>query len=263
MLKKVLKKIKYIVADMDGTINLGDNPIGDMANTLNTLREKGMQIVYLTNNSSNSVQSVTEKYKRIGLYDQRDVFYTAGSMTIEYIQKNYPNKTCYVVGTPALIKEFEDNGITVTEENPDIVVLGLDTTMTYDKLVKLISAVKHGAIYIATHPDLCCPAEDVYIPDCGAFIKLIELASGYKPVAVIGKPNTYMGDEVLKRFNCNADEVLMVGDRLTTDIQHGINCGFYTMAVLTGETTEKILKASDIKPDFTLENFNLIVDYLE
>ena len=263
MLKKVLKKIKCIALDMDGTTNLGENQIGNMAETLSILRNSGKQLVFLTNNSSYSSNSLKEKCKRIGLFGECDVHYTSGLATIEYLKDKYPNKVCYVVGTPALLEEFEEHGISLSETNPDVAVLGYDTTVTYDKFVKLIRAVNNGATYIATHPDLFCPSEDVCLPDCGSFMKLIESSAGIKPQIIIGKPNQIMGKRIMENFGCNADEILMVGDRLSTDIQFGINCGFYTMLVMSGETDEKTLKNSDVVPDFVLDTLNDIVEYME
>ena len=124
MLKKVLKKIKYILVDMDGTTNIGEKQIGNMAETLSFLRDNGKQIVFITNNSSYSKRTLEEKCKRIGFYDERDYHYTSGVATIEYLKDKYPEKKCYVVGTPELCAEFEENGIILTEESPEIVVLG-------------------------------------------------------------------------------------------------------------------------------------------
>lgn len=262
-LKKVLEKIKVIVMDMDGTVNIGYSGIGDMAGTLAAMREAGKQLVFLTNNSSRSRKSCAEQYSEMGLYDPRDTYYTSGAATIEYIKDHYPNKTCLVVGTDALVEEFKESGIEVVDSDPNVAVLGLDTGITYAKIVSLISAINNGAVYIATHPDYACPAEDVYIPDCGAFIKLVELSSGRKPVAVIGKPAKTMGEYIMAQFGCNADEIMMIGDRLETDIEFGINCSFYTLAVLTGATTEQTLKESSVVPDFVLPSLNDIVPYLK
>ena len=119
-----------------------------------------------------------------------------------------------------------------------------------------------GAKYIATHPDVNCPAEDVYLPDAGSFIKMIETAVKFTPSLIIGKPNSIMGENLKMKFNESDDEAfMMVGDRLYTDIAFGKNCNFKAMLVLSGETTEDMIPSAEKQPDFILETFNDVKNY--
>ena len=262
-MKKTLAKIKYVVIDLDGTAFIGDTPLGDVAGTLNKLRAAGKKIIFIANNSSLCGVATAEKLESLGLYREGDYVYTSGQCAAEYVRKNYPEKTCMIVGTKYLKEEFEKNGVKIVDDMPDIAVLGTDTEITFEKIAKLVFAVKKGAMYIATHGDYTLLGYNVPLPDCGAFVKMLETSSKITPDVVLGKPNEYMGKRIMTKFHCNADEVLVIGDSLKSDIQLGINCGFYTLLVLTGETTEKTLKQSDIVPDFVLPTLDDITQYLD
>lgn len=263
MLKKALRKIKYVVCDISGTVSYGGEPIGDMAYTLKRLRESGKMLLFITNNSSCGRAYLKDTFDEMGLSDDRDLFYSSGSATIDYVKENYPGKRVYLIGTSALEASFKEAGVLVVDDNPEVAVLGLDTTMSYEKLAKLITAVRNGAVFVQTHPDLYNYYSGNALPDCGSFAKIVEACTGIKPSATVGMPSKFMGEKIMSVLNCNADEILMVGDKLETDIKFGIDCRFYTLAVLSGQTTEKMLKASDIDPDFVLPSLNDIVDYLD
>lgn len=262
-MKKTLAKIKYVLVDLDGTTFIGDTPLGNVAETLQKLRDAGKKIIFIANNSSLCGEATAEKLAALGLFHEEDYVYTSGQCAAEYVHKNYPEKTCYIVGTKHLKEEFLRNGITLTDDMPDIAVLGTHTEITFEEIAKLVYAVKKGAMYIATHGDYTLLGYNVPLPDCGAFIKMLELSSKITPDVVLGKPNEYLGKRIMTKFHCNADEVLVIGDSLKSDIQLGINCGFYTLLVLTGETTEKALKQSDIVPDFVLPTLDDITAYLD
>ena len=140
-------------------------------------------------------------------------------------------------------------------------MLAYDTELTYEKLCKFVYNLKNGAFYIATHPDINCPAPEVFVPDAGAFMAMIESSTGLKPQKIIGKPYTGMGENLIKRFGALPEEFVMVGDRLHTDIKFGNNCGFNTILVLSGEATLEDLKRYDAKPDFILDSLNDVVEY--
>lgn len=263
MLKRVLRKIKYVVCDISGTVCIGGEPIGRMAETLNALRNSGKQLIFITNNSSCGSAYLKESFSEMGLYDERDFFYSSGTAAMDYVKEYYAGKRVYLIGTPALEAAFKSEGVLVVDDDPEVAVLGLDTTMTYEKLAKLITAVRGGAVYVETHPDVCNYYSGNALPDCGSFARIVETCTGCKPSVTVGMPSGYMGEKITSVFNCNADEILMVGDKLDTDIRFGIECGFYTLAVLTGQTTEKVLRNSDIDPDYVLHSLNDIVDYLD
>lgn len=261
-IKSIINKTKCLVLDMDGTIYLDSTPIGDMINTLKICREKGIKIYYFTNNSSKNFIEYVNKLSKIGFYDDRDIVYTSAMATISYLNAEYPGKKVYILATPEVKKSFIEAGINVVEDDADIVLLAYDTTLTFDKLKKANEMLVRGAVYIATHPDMVCPTADISMPDVGSFIRLLEGSSGRTPDAIIGKPNSIAGKEIMRATGFNADEITMVGDRLYTDIMFGVNSGFNTILVLSGETTLDMLNSSDVNPSIVFKDLNEIVKYL-
>jgi len=262
-IKSVIKKTKCLVLDMDGTIYLDSTPIGDMINTLKICRDKGIKIYYFTNNSSKNHIEYVKKLSKIGFYDDRDIVYTSAMATIGFLNSEFKGKSVYILATDEVKKSFIEGGVNIVEENADIVLLAYDTTLTFEKLKKANEMLVRGATYIATHPDMVCPTADISMPDVGSFIRLLEGSSGRTPDYIIGKPNNIAGREIMRATGLNADEITMVGDRLYTDIKFGVNSGFNTILVFSGETTKEMLENSDVKPTLTFEDLNEIVKYLD
>ena len=261
--KDIISRTRCLVLDMDGTIYLGDNPIGDMINTLKLCREKGIRIYYFTNNSSKTPDEYVKKLSRIGFYDERDTVYTSAMATAGYLNANYKDKKVYAVATEAVKANLAEAGISLTEgEDADIVLLAYDTELTFEKIKKANELMVRGAVYVATHPDAVCPTPDIYMPDVGSFIKMFEVSSGRLPDVIIGKPNSLAGGEIIRATGLSANEITMVGDRLHTDIRFGINSGFNTILVLSGESTVETLASSPDTPSLVFPDLNEIVKYL-
>ncbi len=261
-IKEKISKVKYFLLDLDGTVYLDGDLIGDMKNTLNKIRNSGRKIVYLTNNSSKSLNDYIVRLKNIGIWEDGDIMYSSSVAAYEYINSNYNGKSVYVLGTESLKKELKEQGLNVVDDKADIMLLGYDTELTYEKLCKACLSLRTGAIYISTHPDVNCPGKVIPLPDAGSFIKLIEASVGRLPDVICGKPEKNMGDLIKKRFNLNSDEIIMVGDRLYTDIKFGINSGFNTLLVLSGETDMNMYKESGLNVTLILDSLNDIGEYL-
>ena len=256
---KNLNQIKLYCLDMDGTIYLDDVLIPNVIETLNFLREKA-RIVFLTNNSSKSKDAYIEKLNKLGIKVTNNEIYTSGMATCEFIKEKFNNKKVYLVGTEALIKEFNDYKIPLDDINPDIVVLSYDTSLNYQKLVKLTNFIHQGKIFIATHPDINCPALPYYVPDIGSFLALIEKSTGKSPDYIIGKPEKIMGDTIKRKFNLNSQQIAMVGDRLSTDIAFANNNNFLSILVLSGESSLEDYNKSNVKADYIFQNINEILN---
>ena len=264
MLKDWIKQIKIFLLDMDGTIYIGDKPIGGMSETLAAIRASGRKVVYCTNNSSRTADEYVQKLKKIGLYGEGDEIYTSSMATIGYLNSLYRNKRVYVCATEAVKAEFAAGGIHLTEEDPDVCVLAYDTELTYAKLEKMNRFLVKGAVYIATHPDDVCPAPEVYKPDVGSFIQLLRCSSGREPDVICGKPFQVMGEAILNRYHVSPEQIVMVGDRPHTDIRFGKNNDFHTILVLSGETDAhkaETLPESDT-PGVVLQSLNDVVGEL-
>lgn len=265
-LRALAARTEVFLLDMDGTVYVGDRPIGEMKRTLAAVRAGGRRIVYCTNNSSRSAASYEQKLRALGLFGARDTVFTSGMAAIGLLRERYAGKSVYLVGTDALKAEFMAAGVPLaeTEEGAEVAVLGYDTSLTYEKLVRINRMLVQGKPYIATHADDVCPAEGVYPPDVGSFIQLLKRSSGREPDVICGKPHTVMGRMLTAALGVPADRVTMVGDRPYTDIRFGNNNGFSTLLVLSGETrAEQVsqLPASDT-PTAVAESLNDLAAYL-
>jgi len=258
----MLRNIKCFLLDLDGTFYLGEKLLPGASELLNLLVERNLDYLFLTNNSSKHAGQYVEKLGRFNVHVGREHILTSGEATTIYLQREMPNANVFIMGTRALEKEFENSGFGLVEDEPDVVVLGFDTTLTYKKIWKICDFIRDGYPYIATHPDINCPTETGFMPDIGSFIALIASSTGRKPDVVIGKPNDHMIEAVLKRTGHKKEEIAMIGDRLYTDIAMG-RTGIKTVLVLSGETKKSDLALSEIKPDIVVEDLRGIVRLLK
>lgn len=257
-----LLQVKCFLLDMDGTFNLGDQLIDGSLYFIETLNDLGKQYLFLTNNSSKDRRQYAEKISRLGLPIPEEKVFTSGEATALYLQVDHPSGRVYVAGTPALEDEFRRHGFRLEEDEPQVIVLGFDTTLTYRKLWRLCDLVRAGLPYMATHPDFNCPTETGTMPDIGATIAFVRASTGREPDLVIGKPNRLIVDAVKRKLGLEISEMAMVGDRLYTDIALGQTTGITTCLVLSGETRAEDLAGSPHQPTYTFQNLGAIADWL-
>lgn len=242
--------------DMDGTIYEEERLFDGTLSLLAKIVKQGGRYVFITNNSSKSVIDYIAKVNRLGIKVDADNFFTSTQATILYLRKNYPGKKVYCQGTQSFVKELTEAGINVTEivKPVDIVIAGFDTELTSQKLRNTCEILStQDVVFLATNPDLVCPVAFGFIPDCGSICGMIKNATGREPV-YIGKPEPIMVNIVREKFGYSANETVVVGDRLYTDIATGLNAGVTAVCVLTGEATVKDIEIGDIKPTMTFES---------
>lgn len=241
--------MKGFAIDMDGTVYHGGRPIPGALEYISGLRERGIPFRFLTNNSSHGRNFYADRLKKMGFEVTRDEILTSTVATARYIVKNHPGKTVFPIGVPDFESEIEEYGIKIDRENPDIVLLAFDTTIDYGKINGAYQFLKQGKIFIATHPDDLCPTEYGYDIDIGPFIRMFEQMTGAE-ATVIGKPNRLMLEMAALEMGIDPNDVIMVGDRIYTDIKMAHDNGTMSVAVLTGETTVEEIKSSGISPTF-------------
>ena len=244
-----IKDVKCFLLDMDGTFYLGDRIIPGSLDFIRRVEETGRDFLFLTNNSSHNAPFYVKRLARMGLQIDRSKILTSGEATCLKLKQLYPGKRAFVLGNEFLLEEFAEAGIPVDMENPEIVVIGYDTTLDYRKMTAVCDFVRAGLPYVATHPDFNCPTETGFAPDIGAIIAFIEASTGRRPDLIIGKPYVGIVEAALERTGLRADQLAMVGDRLYTDIETGLRHGMTAILVMTGETTEEMLAASATVPD--------------
>ncbi len=257
-----LQKIKCFLLDMDGTIYLDDTLLPGAQEFLQLLQEKHIDYLFLTNNSSKSAAQYVKKLKSLGIFVSSKMILTSGEATAIYLRDHYPHASLYVVGTSALQDVFRNYDFTLVDQDPDIVVIGFDTTITYEKIWKCCDFVRAGLPYIATHPDINCPTEDGFMPDIGSFIAMIYTSTGRNPDSIIGKPHPAMVDAIEMRTGYPKNEICMIGDRLYTDVALG-RAGIKTILVLSGEAKIEDVPDAEVKPDYVMKDLSEVVRILQ
>lgn len=248
-----LKSIKCFMLDMDGTFYLSDHLLPGALEFMDFLAKKELDYLFLTNNSSKNKDLYTDKIRKLGFNVDADKIFTSGEATCIYLKKHSDFRKIYLLGTPALEKEFIQAGYELTAEDPQAVVLGFDTTLTYEKIWKACDLIREGLPYIATHPDYNCPTETGFMPDIGSFMAMIEASTGKWADVIIGKPHRHIVDAVVEKTGFSLDELAMIGDRLYTDIALG-KAGIKTVLVLSGETKTEDLAGSEFKADVVVND---------
>lgn len=261
-----IRNMKLFLFDMDGTLYLGDQLYPFTPALLQAIRDAGADYLFMTNNSSKSVEDYIRKLARMGIVASREDFITSSQATAYYLRKNFPGKKLYVCGTHSLKVELAAAGFSVTENlaNVECIVMGFDTELTFQKLrdVSYLLSTQPNLPYIATNPDLVCPTEFGSVPDCGSICIGIQNATGRSPL-VIGKPSPLMPQLAMEHLQVPPEHTCVVGDRIYTDIRSGLNAGITTILVLSGETTPEILEVSPDKPHFVFQDAGTILEILK
>ena len=256
---KELKNKKLFLFDMDGTIYEENNVFDGTHQLLDYINKINGKYVFITNNSSKSVDDYIKKLHKMDIKCDSENFFTSSQATSMYLKKYHGEKNIYCQGTKSFVMELKKNGIRVTEEvsdDIDVVVVGFDTELTSEKIRKTCEVLQKNVLYVATNPDLRCPVNFGFIPDCGAICHMIEDATNKKPI-YIGKPEPVMVNSVREKLGYSVPETCVVGDRLYTDVATGLNAGVTAICVLTGEATVNEINNGSIKPTFT---FNSVKD---
>lgn len=258
--KATLAKIRHVALDMDGTIYSGKTLFSFTAEALDIFTQTGVGYTFLTNNSSKSVSDYLTKIENLGIKADGSQIYTSSLATIEYLESNFgKNKKLFIFGTLSLRREFVKAGFGIATEldgdEPDIVVVGFDTELTYERMCKAAYWIARGKPYIATHPDKICPTDQpVILVDCGAVCACLEEATSRRPDIVLGKPNPCMIKGILKRHTLEPCELAMVGDRLYTDMAMAVRAHTVGALVLSGETKRSDLEDYSPMPDIVASN---------
>ena len=203
----------------------------------------------------------------MGIKVTEDNFFTSSQATALYLNKHFPNKKIYCMGTKSMIAEMEKYGVKITteaDEDTDCICVGYDTELTYKKLwdVSYLLQTKKDIPYIATNPDRGCPTEFGLVPDCFAMCEAINYATNRRPL-YIGKPDGFMIDFSVERSPFSKEETVVIGDRLYTDIASGVNAGVDTICVLSGESTMSDIENSEIKPTYVRQDIKEILKELQ
>ena len=242
-----LDDMEVVFLDLDGTIYLGSNLIEGALSFLERLEERGIRRFFLSNNSSKSVGEYQEKLRGLGIPASEDEILLSTHDLISWLRENGIDQT-YLVGTEGMREMLESVGVATASENPQYVVLGYDTEITYEKLSTASIHLHKGVPMVASHPDIVCPSPDGGLPDTGAYMDLFEATTGVRPEHVCGKPNAGMILHKVQELGLRPDQCAMVGDRLYTDMEMAERAGVHGVLVLSGEATIEDLEQAPQSP---------------
>lgn len=260
-----LKAKRLFLFDLDGTLYLGDNLFPGVQELLAFIRTRGGQYRFLTNNSSRSVDAYVQKLARLGITAQpRDFLTSVDAMAAHLHAHGMETRRFYVCGTESMKSQLRAAGFTVAErrEDADTLLMGFDTELTFQKLEDACILLGQGADYLATNPDWVCPTSYGFVPDCGSVCEMLWRATGRRPL-VIGKPEPAMPLLAMQQAGASAQETLLIGDRIYTDIASGANAGIDTLLVLSGEAKEEDLPMAQPQPTFVLPDVQALLRILE
>lgn len=260
-----LRRKKLFLFDLDGTLYLGDRLFGGVCELLSLIRTRGGQYRFLTNNSSRSVAAYVEKLARLGVAAEESDFLTSVDALISYLRtQGDKDRRYYVCGTESMKSQLRAAGIALADGRDDAnaLLMGFDTELTFQKLEDACILLGQNVPYIATNPDWVCPTSYGFVPDCGSVCEMLYRATGRRPI-VIGKPEPLMPQLAMLESSISAQETLLIGDRIYTDIASGANALIDTLLVLSGETKEEGLPTADPQPTFVLPDVAALLNILE
>jgi HAD superfamily hydrolase (TIGR01450 family) len=248
-----IRNKKGIFVDLDGTVWLENEPLSGAVGALKKIKSIGINIYFLSNNSSKWKNEYVNLLQNIGIETDIDKILLSTDGVLDYLTSKEVTET-YVVGTESMREAFRNRDINVTSESPSHVIIGFDKELTYDKVRRATLSIRNGAEFLVAHSDKVCPTSEGLIPDCGSISALIEAATGQVPTRVFGKPNSAMVDHILTKNGWTAREILVIGDRLETDVQMARNIGCDSICVLSGDADRLQIELSPIQPSTVIEN---------
>ena len=248
---------------MDGTIYLDNDLFEGVTDFLAYIKQIGGKYLFLTNNSSKSVDKYIEKLAKLGIPSTAEDFLTSVDATVLHLQKkNY--KKIYAFGTASFKEQLQKAGLPITdkrEEGIDCLCMAFDTELTFQKLEDACILLNQGVDYVATNPDWVCPTWYGSVPDCGSVSEMLYNATKRRPL-FIGKPQPAMALLAMEKTGFLPEETALIGDRLYTDIACAVNAGIVSIFVLSGEGTMEDVAQSDVKPQYIYPDIKTLYEEL-
>jgi 4-nitrophenyl phosphatase len=254
-----MKQYEGYLIDLDGTMYRGKERILEACHFVQALKEKGLPYLFVTNNSSRTPGQVAEKLRKFEIPAEDHQVFTTSQATANYIFDQKSDASVYIVGEEGIQQAIAERGLTIQEEKPDFVVMGIDRNISYEKLALACIAVRNGATFISTNGDIAIPTERGLLPGNGSLTSVVAVSTEVQPT-FIGKPEKIIMDQALKAIGTSPEKTLMIGDNYRTDILAGINAGLDTLLVHTGVTTKEHLLSIEKKPTYIIDSLEEWLD---
>jgi Predicted sugar phosphatases of the HAD superfamily len=241
------------LTDMDGVLVREEHALPGAVEFLDRLVERDRRFLVLTNNSIFTPRDLSARLAKSGLVIPEEAIWTSALATATFLADQLPHGSAYVIGEAGMTTALHEVGYTLTDRDPDFVVLGETRTYSFEAITRAIRLVEAGARFIATNPDVTGPSEEGPLPATGSVAALITKATGRDPYFV-GKPNPMMLRSALNQIEAHSENTVLVGDRMDTDIVAGIEAGLDTILVLTGSTRRADVERFPWRPGRVLES---------
>jgi NagD protein len=248
--------------DMDGVLVHEEDAIPGADRFLAGLGEREIPFLVLTNNSIYTPRDLSARLRASGLEVPETAIWTSALATARFLEDQRPGGSAYVIGEAGLTTALHESGYTLTERDPDYVVLGETRTYSFERITRAIRLIAGGARFIATNPDPSGPSPDGLVPATGSVAALISKATGVEPY-YIGKPNPLMMRSALNALDAHSETTAMIGDRMDTDVVSGLEAGLETILVLTGVSTRESAERFPFRPSRILDSVAELADEIE
>jgi NagD protein len=255
------REIHSWLMDMDGVLVQEEHAIPGADRFLERLRERELPFLVLTNNSIYTRRDLSARLRASGLEVPEESIFTSALATAAFLQDQRPGGSAFVVGEAGLTTALHEAGYTLTERNPDYVVLGETRIYSFGRITQAIRLIDNGARFIATNPDPSGPSREGLLPATGAVAALISRATDVAPYFV-GKPNPLMMRSALNAIGAHSESTAMIGDRMDTDIVAGLEAGLHAVLVLSGVTTSDMTDRFPYRPSQIVDSVGDLVDQL-
>jgi NagD protein len=240
----------YLI-DMDGVIYRENQLIPGAERFIQQLQHHDVPFRFLTNNSQRTRRDVAMKLRRMGIDVSEEHVFTCAMATARFLANQKPHGTAYVIGEGGLHTALHTHGYSIVDRDPDYVVVGEGRTVTFESLEAALNMIMAGAKLVVTNLDPNCPTGKGQRPGAGAIVSMLEIASGRKAFSV-GKPSPIMMRAARKELGLNAEQTIMIGDTMETDILGGVQMGYHTVLVLSGGTAREDLPTYAYVPDLVV-----------
>jgi NagD protein len=255
------REIHSWLMDMDGVLVREEHAIPGADRFIEALKQHGLPFLLLTNNSIYTRRDLAARLRASGLAVPEESIWTSALATAGFLADQRPGGSAFVIGEAGLTTALHDEGYTLTERDPDYVVLGETRTYSFERITAAIRLIGDGARFIATNPDPTGPSAAGPLPATGSVAALISRATGVDPYFV-GKPNPLMMRSALNAIDAHSETTAMIGDRMDTDVVAGIEAGLETILVLTGVSTRESTERFPYRPSRILESVAELADEL-
>jgi 4-nitrophenyl phosphatase len=245
-----------VVADLDGTVYRGGDPLPGAVGAIERLRERGVRVVFCSNNPTKTPAEYVDRLAGMGIEAAAADVVPASTVTRDYLRAHHADEPTYLVGAPSLGEYLRAGGqdLVTDPEAASVFVVSWDEAFAYEDMQAALDGVDPETTFVGTDPDRTVPAADGLMPGSGAVIGAVAATVGRDPDVMLGKPSEQAAAAVLDRLDLPPERCLVVGDRLDTDLALGRRNGMGTALVRTGVATPADAAASDVDPDYVLDS---------